>query len=246
MPRIEPARWDAMAAALRARVERRLVKVGELLGGSPLSPGDGQDQAMDDYVLAIDAYTAAGKVLDEADSLLDLAGAYVLLDIAANHFAAAAARADGHKPPHASRRCFQNPLHNAAVHEHEHRRKGSGSSRSGKGRAARRDAVQPMVPVCPECLRHIKANQMPDALVVPIVIKARRQLITGVPVPYYALSSTSSLWVATAFGALPGISDEDLVAAALRGEFRPAEPAHGRAAATGPGRVRVGLPRRWR
>jgi hypothetical protein len=56
---------------------------------------------------------------------------------------------------------------------------------------------------------------------VPITVKVRRKLITGVPVPYYALSAADSLWVATGFGTLPGFSDADLVAAVLRGEFRP-------------------------
>ncbi len=247
LPRIEQARWDATAAALRARVERRLVQVGEQLGGSQpaATVGDDNKQAVDDYLLALDAYTAAGKVFDEAEGLLDLTGAFVLLDIATGHFNAAVAQsADGnghgtttqgggqqtrkphkaHKPhrPPIPKRCFQNPLHGPAVHEHEHHRNGNGGTRRSKGRAGdRRGAIQPVVPVCAECLRRVRAKQMPDVLVVPITVKVRRKLITGVPVPYYALSAADSLWVATGFGTLPGFSDADLVAAVLRGEFRP-------------------------
>jgi hypothetical protein len=218
VPRIEPAGWAAMAAALRARVEPRLVKVGEMLGGSPLPPTGSGDQDIDDYLLALDAYAAAGKVFDDADGLLDLAGVFVLLDIAAARFRAAAARRAGHKPQHPNRRCFLNPLHGAAAHEHDHQGKGG---RSGKRRGPRQAAApRPRVPVCAECLRRLKANQMPDALVVPITMTARRKSITGVPVPYYLLAPEHSLWVATGFGAARGSSEADLVARVLRGEYR--------------------------
>ncbi|HEU5332295.1 MAG TPA: hypothetical protein VFU73_06020 [Actinocrinis sp.] len=218
VPRIEPAGWAAMAAALRARVEPRLVEVGEKLGGSPLPSHDANDQDMGDYLLALDAYAAAGKVFDDADGLLDLAGVFVLLDIAAARFRAAAVRRAGHRPQHASKRCFLNPLHGAAAHEHEHHGKGA---RNGKRRDPRQAAAaRPRVPVCAECLRRLKANQMPDALVVPITMTARRKSITGVPVPYYLLAPERSLWVATGFGSARGSSEADLVARVLRGEYR--------------------------
>ena len=218
MPRIEPAGWAAKAAAVRARVAPRLVDVGELLGGSSLTAADANDQDIDDFLLALDAYAAAGKVFDDADGLLDLAGVFVLLDIAAARFRAASARHAGHKPPHVPRRCFLNPLHGAAAHEHEHHGKGG---RGGKRRGPRPAAApRPRVPVCAECLRRLKANEMPDALVVPITMTARRKSITGVPVPYYLLAPDHSLWVATGFGAARGSSDADLVARVLRGEYR--------------------------
>ena len=208
-----------MAAALRAEVAPRLVEVGEMLGGPSLAPTDANDQDIDDYLLALDAYAAAGKVFDDADGLLDLAGVSVLLDIAAARFHAARERHAGRKPQHPGRRCFQNPMHGAAVHEHEHRgrRNGRGGKRGGPRQAA---VARPSVPVCAECLRRLRAKQMPDALVVPITVTARRKSITGVPVPYYLLAPERSLWVATGYGSARGSSDADLVARVLRGEFR--------------------------
>jgi hypothetical protein len=215
LPRIDPDRWARLCGSLRARVTARLIEVGELLGGSELSPTEGEDQVLHDYLLALDAHAAAGKLLDEAADLPELAGVSVLLDIATAHFKAATARHAGHHPAHHAHRCFYNPLHGPAVNDPESRR-GKGSKR----RRSRSAQVRATVPACAECLHRIRADQTPDVLVAPVTVATKKRRITGVPVPYFLVPADQSLWAATGYGTLPGHSDTELVARVLRGEYR--------------------------
>jgi hypothetical protein len=219
IPRVEPERWQALCAILRSHATAQMVGVGERLGASELSPTDAEDLVSRDLVLALDAYAAAGKLLDEARTPPDLAGVLVLLDIAEHRHAAANARARGERPPHFPRRCYENPLHGPAAPESEHPR--GGKQRSAK-RAALRGVPTSQVPLCAACLHRRRAKQTPDSLVTPVTVRAKHGHVDGVPVPYYALPAAQSLWSATAFGCLPGSSDADLVARVLRGEYRTA------------------------
>lgn len=219
IPRAEPQQWERLCAALRARATARLVRVGEQLGASELSPADAQDLVARDLLLALDAYAAASKLLDDARTPPDLAGVLVLADIAEHRFAAAGARAQGHKPPHVPRRCFENPLHGPAAAESEHPR-GGGKQRASKRVAARLGTDARRLPLCADCLRRLRAKQTLDVLVTPVTVRAKHGHVEGVPVPYYALPAAQSLWAATGFGSLPGSSDADLVTRVLRGEHR--------------------------
>ncbi|MBS2963165.1 hypothetical protein KGA66_08920 [Actinocrinis puniceicyclus] len=214
LPRLEPRLWASLCEGLRRQATARLVEVGERLGASQLSPAGSEDLATRDYMLALDAYTAAGKLLDEAATPPDFAGVLVLLDIAAHRFAAANARHQGKRPPHVPRRCFYNPLHGPAAHESD-RPRGNGRKRS-----AVRGAPRTRLPVCAGCLHLLQSKQSPDVLVTPVTVRAGRGRVAGVPVPYYAVPAAQSLWSATGFGCLPGCSDADLVARVLRGESR--------------------------
>ena len=221
VPRIDPARWADLCEALRVRVTARLIEVGELLGGSELSPTDSEGQVLQDYLLALDAHTAAGKLLDEAVDLPDLVGVSVLLDIATTHFEAAADRHAGRHPAHHAHRCFYNPLHNPAVNDPGPARgKGGKGGKGSKRRSSRPAQAGSTLPACAECLHRIRAKQTPDALVAPVTLNTRKGRITGVPVPYFLVPAGQSLWAATGYGTLPGHSDSDLVARVLRGEYR--------------------------
>lgn len=217
IPRAEPEQWEALCAALRDRATTRLVRVGEQLGSSDLSPADPGDPLARDLSLALDAYAAASKLLDEARVPPDLAGVLVLADIADHRLQAARARAESRKPAHIPRRCFENPLHGPASAE-------SGHPRAGKQRTSKRSAMRvapgARLPLCADCLRRLRAKQPPDVLVTPVTVRTRHGHVEGVPVPYYALPAAQSLWSATGFGSLPGSSDADLVARVLRGEYR--------------------------
>jgi hypothetical protein len=226
VPRIAPERWAEACGVLRAQATAQLIEVGELLGNSALSPDQGEEQVLREYLLALDAHAAAGKVLDETDELPDLAGAAVLLDIAIVHFRAALARHEGKRPSPPAHRCFYNPLHGAAVYEPDRGRergprKGAGGSGGrGSGRKRRAAKAEPKVPACAACLHRIHQNESPDVLVVPVTLTTKKGPITGVPVPYYLLAAGESLWAATGYGTRPGHSDAELVARVLRGEHR--------------------------
>jgi hypothetical protein len=214
---VETQRWEALCSALRGRATARLVRVGELLGASELSPTDADDPVGRDLTLALDAYAAAGKLLDEARTPPDLAGVLVLLDISEHRHASANARAAGLRPQHFPHRCYENPLHGPAAAETDR-------ARGGKQRSSKRSAIRGLPtsqkPLCADCLHRRRAKQMPDTLLTPITVRTKHGHVDGVPVPYYALPAAQSLWSATGFGCLPGSSDADLVARVLRGEYR--------------------------
>ncbi|HEX2314118.1 MAG TPA: hypothetical protein VHJ17_10305, partial [Thermomonospora sp.] len=64
---------------------------------------------------ALDAYQAAGKVLDAADGVPDLAGVLVLVDQGRDALASARALAEGGREVPPVPLCFFNPLHGDAT-----------------------------------------------------------------------------------------------------------------------------------
>jgi hypothetical protein len=102
----------------------------------------------------------------EGADLPDLAGVYVLLDIATVHYRAAVARHAGREPDRRAHRCFYNPLHDPAANEPDPwRGTGSKGSKGGKGskgnknsgrRSGRTAQGRLSVPACAECLRRIR------------------------------------------------------------------------------------------
>ena len=216
--RVDPERWAALSGAIRARLEPRLVEVGELLTGAELSLGSGEEQAAREYRLALDAYAAAGKLFDEAAEPVELAGVSALLDIAVTHFAVASSRHEGKQAPHRKRRCFYNPLHGPASH--------TGPDASHKPKKRGRQNPSPVrgltVPMCADCRHRLEANLPLDVLMAAISVKVRRRSHALVEVPYFAVPHDRSIWSATGYGSLPGSSDAELVRRVAYGEYRQA------------------------
>lgn len=214
---VDAGRWSLLCLAIRADLEPRLVEVGERLAESDLTLRAGEEDATRDYLLALDAYAAAGKLLDEATEPPDLAGVAVLIDIAAAHFAAALARHVGRTAPHRRVQCFYNPLHGPAS-------TGSDASRRPKKRVRQAVAQQARFPMCADCKHRARANEPLDVLPAAVTVRTGRRGRALVAVPYFAVPRERSLWTATGYGSLPGSSDAELVRRVLGGEYRLARP----------------------
>ncbi|GAA4621757.1 hypothetical protein GCM10023196_011300 [Actinoallomurus vinaceus] len=114
---------------LRARAERELIALGELLDDAQGDPSE--------LGRALDAYTAAGKALDRAGSLADLAGVLVLVHL-------------GRTPQDAPPLCYFDPRHGEGAIAVTWR---------APGTRTRRD-----VRVCPRCARAVRDREVPDVL----------------------------------------------------------------------------------
>lgn len=125
-------------AELRDRASSELVALGESL-----------DDATGDSGLvqrALDAYSAAGKALDAARTVPDLAGVLVLADMGRDASSAArSGRAYEHSPL-----CFFNPLHGDATVAVSWRAVGG------------RDTLK--VRACAACAKAVRARETPDVL----------------------------------------------------------------------------------
>jgi hypothetical protein len=136
MPRVRrtrPALTSARTTAeLREHAEAELVRLGEALEDPTGDPAGLRD--------ALDAYSAAGKALDAARTVPDLAGVLVLVDMGAD-------AASGDEP---SPRCFFNPLHGDGPVSVRWRAVG------GRERLT--------VRACPACARAVRARKTPDVL----------------------------------------------------------------------------------
>lgn len=173
---------------LRGRAEREVVAFGELLEGVDL---DSDSARVHDLVtLALDAYQAAGKTLDAAEGVFDLAGVLVLVDRGRDALDSARALASGRKERPRSPLCFFNPLHGDAAAAVDWRELGS------------RDSLR--VQACGACAKAVRGHRLP-------VFLADR--VDGRNVPYYAVSG---LWSRTGYGQF----GDDLVHRVLRGELR--------------------------
>ncbi|MCD9876116.1 hypothetical protein [Streptomyces guryensis] len=125
---------DADEAALRRRAEAEVLALGKSAEAADVSGTPGLQHALD-------AYAAAGTVLDAARGLPDLAG--VLALVAEGRDALAGSRS-------ALPLCFFNPLHGRAVRRTTWRPLG------------RRDRAQ--VAVCPACAAAVRARRAPEVL----------------------------------------------------------------------------------
>ncbi|MDA8370061.1 MAG: hypothetical protein M0026_09330 [Nocardiopsaceae bacterium] len=184
---------DARREALHGEIGRDLVELGERLGAFSLDDG-AEAQVGADYQRALDAHHAAGKVLDAADDIADLAGAQVLLHMSEDALRSAEARSeDREQVPEPRRHCYFNPLHSTTTQAITWR--ALGSPRKIK------------VPACDECAAAVRRHRAPTAL--PTTYGGRR-------LAYYEVPAQESLWAATGYG---GIRD-DLVERVLRGDLR--------------------------
>jgi hypothetical protein len=214
--------WTTARERLDRLVSERVTAVGDVLRTaelplqtSQLAENSGSDsRAEGDCAWAFDAFQAAGKLLDEASDLPDLAAAAVLADRALERFAAVHARAAGQPVPKAARRCFYNPLHTAAEDTHspvrkQHRQK-------ARRRTGPREAAADRRPACPSCRRAILAGQTPDVLPALVPVKLSRLRTARVLVPYYSVPQQWSLWSVCACGAY----GDEWPSLVLRGEHR--------------------------
>ncbi|MER5886156.1 hypothetical protein ABT160_20230 [Streptomyces sp. NPDC001941] len=213
--------WATARERLERLVSARVTAVGEVLRvaelpltASSLAPAGSDPQAQADCAWAFDAFQAAGKLLDEAADLPDLAAAAVLADRALERFATVHARAAGEAVPTAARRCFYNPLHAAAEGAHSPVRKQHRDR--ARRRTGPREAAADRRPACTSCRRAILAGQAPDVLPALVPVKRSRLRTAKVLVPYYAVPQQWSLWSVCACGAY----GDEWPSLVLRGEHR--------------------------
>ncbi|MFI1101904.1 hypothetical protein [Streptomyces melanogenes] len=215
--------WETARERLERLVSARVTAVGDVLRAAELPVGpDGPDtprpggDAQDghDYAWVLDAFQAAGKLLDEAADLPDLAAAAVLAERALVRFAALHARRAGRPAPRPPERCYYNPLHAAAESggppaRKQHRQR-------ARRRTGPREAAADRRPACPSCRKAILAGQQPDVLPALVPVKVSRLRTARMLVPYYSVPQQWSLWSVSACGAYgdewPGL--------VLRGEHR--------------------------
>ncbi|MGI5233159.1 hypothetical protein [Actinoallomurus sp. CA-142502] len=135
--RPRPVLTDARSAAsLREHAEAELVRLGEALDDAQGDAGRLRE--------ALDAYSAAGKALDAARTVPDLAGVLVLIDM--GHDASEAARGGRGPTP----LCFFNPLH------------GDGPVAVRWRAVGGRERIT--VRACAACAKAVRARETPDVL----------------------------------------------------------------------------------
>ncbi len=212
--------WRVLHDRLRSAAQAHLADVGDVLRGAELTfaPGEGAGAAERDCLWAMEAYQAAGKLLDEAVDLPDLAAAVVLGDRAVERLAAAHARRAGHRPPAAIVRCFYNPLHGPA--EAPSVTRTAGKRRGRPARRSRpptpRQAAADRRPACGPCRLAILSGQLPDVLPALLTVRVSRLHTARLLVPYYTVPQQDSLWSANGCGGY----DDEAPARVLRGEHR--------------------------
>ncbi|WP_255205320.1 hypothetical protein [Actinomadura sp. BRA 177] len=173
---------------LREQASREVIAFGELLDETDVRAGERTDALM---TTALDAYQAAGKTLDAARGVPDLAGVLVLLDQGRDALASARAVAKGRPEIPPSPLCFFNPLHGDAAAKIDWRPIGS----------RRRLRVH----ACRACARAARAKETPD------ILMDRRD---GRDVPYFEADPAQSVWAETGYGQLR----DDLIHRVLRGD----------------------------
>ncbi|MFD9792261.1 hypothetical protein ACFWXK_15065 [Streptomyces sp. NPDC059070] len=214
--------WATARERLERLVSARVTAVGDVLRAAELPlehpaqrPRPGWDApAEHDYGWVLDAFQAAGKLLDEAADLPDLAAAAVLAERALVRFAALHARRAGQQAPRAPERCYYNPLHAAAEHtgpppRKQHRER-------ARRRTGPREAAADRRPACPSCRRAILAGQQPDVLPALVPVKVSRLRTARMLVPYYSVPQQWSLWSVSVCGAY----GDEWPSLVLRGEHR--------------------------
>ncbi|MFD0903936.1 hypothetical protein [Actinomadura sediminis] len=174
---------------LRAQASAEVIAFGELLDRTDVP---GTDPVVRDLLArALDAYSAAGRVLDDARGIPDLAGVLVLVDQGRDALASAGSLAAGGPGIPPEPLCFFNPLHGDAAVRLTWRP--PGTRRSLRVRA------------CRDCARAAKDRGTPRYLLDD---RGDR------PVPYFEAAPETSVWAATGYGQLRS----DLIERVLRGD----------------------------
>ncbi len=170
----------ATAGELRTQAREQLLALGEFLeqpglaGAAAATPGPHSGQEEADLTRALDAYTAAGQVLDSASGSPDLAGVLVLTHMGRCAAEAALARQSGRPAPPPSLLCFFNPLHGEGTRQTRWRARGGHQALD--------------VHACDACADAIAQRTFPSVLA---------DTSTGTDVPYYEAPTT---WAATGYG----------------------------------------------
>ncbi|TDC56568.1 hypothetical protein E1281_06840 [Actinomadura sp. KC345] len=175
---------------LREQASREVIAFGELLDESSTPTADERARTL--TTRALDAYQAAGKTLDSARGVPDLAGVLVLLDQGRDALASAQAVAKGKPEIPPMPLCFFNPLHGDATTKLDWRPIGS----------RKRLHIQ----TCRACARTTRRKQTPDVLL---------DHRDGRDVPYYEADPSESVWAETGYGQLR----DDLIHRVLRGDL---------------------------
>ncbi|MFE6161955.1 hypothetical protein ACFQ7F_23935 [Streptomyces sp. NPDC056486] len=188
-------------AALRRQAEAEVVALGEAAARSTAT-------ATPQLQRALDAYAAAGKVLDSARGLPDLAGVLALVAEGRDALDAQGTQSTqgalekGTPPPLPL--CFFNPLHGRADVRIRWRPLG------------RRDQLR--VAACEECRAAVRARRAPEVLT--------DEDPEGRRVPYFEVPAEQSVWAATGYGSLlrdaegaEGADGDGLAARVERGDF---------------------------
>ncbi|MFJ1707275.1 hypothetical protein [Kitasatospora sp. NPDC088346] len=205
--------WEVLRERLAGVAGERVAAAGEVFRAAELRLPPEAEAARRDYLWALEAYEAAGRLLDEAADLPDLAAVVVLAERAVERLAAAHAVHAGRRPGTPVVRCFYNPLH-APVPPAPPAAARSSHRERQRRRLGAREAAADRRPACPACRRAILAGQSPDVL--PALLPASGRRSPRVLVPYYAVPQQWSPWSATACGAY----DDLAPALVLRGEHR--------------------------
>lgn len=170
----------ATAGELRTQAREQLLALGEFLeqpglAGAPAgTPEPHSDQDEADLTRALDAYTAAGQVLDSASGNPDLAGVLVLTHMGRCAAEAALARQSGQPAPPPSLLCFFNPLHGEGTRQTRWRAQGGHQALD--------------IHACDACADAIAQRKFPSVLA---------DTSTGKDVPYY---EAPTIWAATGYG----------------------------------------------
>ncbi|GAA0671279.1 hypothetical protein GCM10010193_24390 [Kitasatospora atroaurantiaca] len=204
--------WEVLRDRLTGFASERVAAAGDIFRAAELRLPPEEEAARRDYLWALEAYEAAGKLLDEASDLPDLTAAVVLAERAVERLAAAHAAHAGVRPGPPVVRCFYNPLH-APVPPTPTR---SPKRERQRRRLGAREAAADRRPACTACRRAILAGQTPDVLPALLPAGAAGRKSPRVLVPYYAVPQQWSPWAATGCGAY----DDRAPALVLRGEHR--------------------------
>lgn len=204
--------WEVLHSRLAGFAGERVAAVGDVFRAAELQLPPEEATARRDYLWALEAYEAAGRLLDEAADLPDLAAAVVLAERALEHLAAAHAVHAGQRPGPQVVRCFYNPLHSPVPHSPVRTPKKARQ----RPHLGAREAAADRRPTCAACRKAILAGQLPDVLPALLPAGAVGRRSPRVLVPYYTVPQQWSPWSATGCGSY----DDGAPALVLRGEHR--------------------------
>jgi hypothetical protein len=176
----------ASESELREQAQRQVIALGEAVEN--LGRDDQSEQ-----VRALDAYEAAGRVLDRSKGVCDLVGVLVLTHLGFNAAQAVRAVQDGKPAPEDVPLCFFNPLHGDAPRPIRWRPLGSTNTLD--------------VHVCDDCASMTGRHLLPDTLT---------DIDGDRTVPYYEVDPERSVWAATGYGQF----GDDIVRRILTGAIR--------------------------
>ncbi|MFD9130442.1 hypothetical protein [Kitasatospora sp. NPDC059571] len=220
--------WEVLRDRLAAFAAERVTAAGDVLRAAELQLPAEETAARRSYLWALEAFEAAGRLLEDPADLPDLAAAAVLAERSVERLAAAHAEHAHRRPAPPVVRCFYNPLHGPAAVQPSAGAAGAGrNGRTGKGdrirqrqRTGARQAAADRRPACRDCRQAILAGQTPDVLPALVPAGATGRRSPAALVPYFAVPQQWSVWSATGCGAY----DDRAPALVLSGEYRRRRP----------------------